>query len=208
MKKDHSIPEEGFARFIIDVLVNSAVIILLFFIVKIWIAAPFQVIGNSMVNTLQDGEFIVVSKLEYLFGSPQRGDIVVFHPPQQKDEYYIKRIIGIPGDKVQLQAGLVLLNGQEINENYLRDGLLTCVVSHIRDCANDDKEYIVPEGKYFVLGDNRSGSSDSRAWYSSDNKPDPFVDLDQIQGKTRLVLYPLPEIRLVPATDAFAGISQ
>jgi len=200
------IPEEGFLRFVIDVLINSLVIIGLFFIIQKGIAAPFQVIGSSMVDTLHDGEYIVVSKIEYLLGSPHRGDIIVFHPPEQKDEYYIKRIIGIPGDKVELKAGRVLVDGVVIHEAYLRDGLMTCIVAHVQDCDGDDKVYEVPAGKYFVLGDNRNGSSDSRAWYDQNNKPDSFVDADQIQGKTRVVLYPLPEIRLMAGTDAFAGV--
>lgn len=208
MAHKQSIPEDGFIRFVIDVLVNSVIIIALFFFVQKMIAAPFQVIGNSMFDTLHDGEYIVVSKLEYLFGDPQRGDIVVFHPPQHKEEYYIKRVIGIPGDKVELKGGEVFVNGILIKESYLREGLKTCLVAHMRDCDEDDRSYEVPEGKYFVMGDNRSGSSDSRAWYDSNNKPEPFVDLDQIQGKTRVVLYPLPEIRLMHETAAFDVLDQ
>jgi len=208
MARRPTIPEDGFLRFVIDVLVNSVIIIALFFFVQKVIAAPFQVIGNSMHDTLHDGEYIVVSKLEYLFGEPQRGDIVVFHPPHHKEEYYIKRVIGIPGDKVELKGGEVFVNGVKIEETYLREGLKTCLVAHMRDCDTDERTYEIPEGKYFVLGDNRTGSSDSRAWYDSDNKPDPFVDLDQIQGKTRVVLYPLPDIRLIPETGVFEEVRE
>jgi signal peptidase I len=208
MIRRSALPEDGFLRFVIDVLVNSVVIIALFFFVQKVIAAPFQVIGNSMYDTLHDGEYIVVSKLEYLFGEPQRGDIVVFHPPHHTDEYYIKRVVGIPGDKVELKAGSVFVNGAEVHEGYLREDMKTCLVAHMRNCENDERAYEVPEGKYFVLGDNRSGSSDSRAWYDADNKPDPFVDRDQIQGKTRVVLYPLPEIRLIPETTVFDAVGE
>ncbi|MDP2691397.1 MAG: signal peptidase I [bacterium] len=201
-----SIPQEGFLRFIIDVLINSVVIIVLFFFVQKVVAAPFQVIGNSMVHTLANGEYIIVTKLEYLFGEPQRGDVIVFHPPSHQDEYYIKRIIGTPGDTVRLHEGDVYVNGQKLDETYLDDELKSCIVPHMQVCPNDDKTYTVPKGKYFVLGDNRKGSSDSRSWYDQDNKPDPFVTLNQIQGKTRVVVYPLPEIRLMPGTTVFNAL--
>lgn len=208
MSLRRSLPEDGILRFIVDVFVNSIVIIVLFFFVQGVIAAPFQVIGNSMVNTLHHGEYIVVSKLEYLVGGPQRGDIIVFHPPLHEDEYYIKRIIGIPGDKVDLKGGKVFVNGVALEEDYLSEGVRTCLVAQQRECDGDERSFEVPEGKYFVLGDNRNGSSDSRAWYDADNKPDPFVDREQIQGKTRVVLYPLPDIRLVPGTAVFEGIGK
>jgi signal peptidase I len=206
MKNRLNLPEDGFLRFVIDVLVNSVIIIALFFFVQKVIAAPFQVIGNSMYDTLHDGEFIVVSKLEYVFGEPERGDIIVFHPPHEEADYYIKRIVGVPGDKVDLKGGDVYVNGVKVDEVYLRENLKTCLSAHMRDCQDDEKSYVVPEEKYFVLGDNRSGSSDSRAWYNSDNVPDPFVHRDQIQGKTRVVLYPLPDIRLIPETTVFEAV--
>lgn len=189
--------EETPGRFFLDVLVNSGVIIILFLLTQKFLAAPFQVVGHSMDETLHDGEYIVVSKLEYTFGEPERSDIIVFHPPQGNKDYYIKRIIGIPGDTIRLKSGKVYLNGKELPEPYLRESLKTCLVAFLQDCGEDDKTYTVPEGEYFVLGDNRSGSSDSRAWFDTENKPDPFVDKDQIQGKTRVVVYPPLAIRLV-----------
>lgn len=208
MKSYRSLPEDGILRFIVDVLVNSVVIIVLFFFVQGVIAAPFQVVGNSMVNTLHNGEYIIVSKLEYFVGEPERGDIIVFHPPLHEEEYYIKRIIGVPGDKVELKAGKVLVNGVVLEEDYLSPGISTCLVAQQRECEADERSFDVPDGKYFVLGDNRHGSSDSRAWYDADNKPDPFVDRAQIQGKTRVVLYPLPDIRLMHETMVFDGVGK
>lgn len=205
MAKYDDAQEEGLVQFFVDVVINSAVIIGLFFLVQTFIAAPFQVEGNSMYDTLVDNEYIVVSKLEYTFGEPHRGDVIVFHPPHDEEIFYIKRIIGVPGDTVQLKAGEVFVNGSKIEEDYLREDVKTCVVGRLNSCDNDDKEYEVPEGGYFVLGDNRHGSSDSRAWMH-EGQPDSFVWEDQIQGKTRVVLYPLPKIRLFPETDVFAGV--
>ncbi len=206
MARKKDVTEETLLEFLIDILVNSAIILAVFFLVQKTIAAPFQVVGDSMKDTLYDGEYIVVSKLEYLLGSPQKGDIVVFHPPHNEEEFYIKRVLGVPGDMVELKAGDVWVNGTQLEEDYLSNGLKTCLIARQKSCSTDDKSYTVPEGKYFVLGDNRDHSSDSRSWYDDDNQPDSFVDLSQIQGKTRVVLYPLPGIRMMKSTDVFDDV--
>jgi signal peptidase I len=187
----------GILGFISDVVVNSAIIIVAFYTIQYFLFAPFQVVGNSMLNTLNDREYIVVSKIGYYFEGPDHGDVVVFHPPSNAKEYYIKRIIGIPGDEVRIANGHVFVNGKELEEPYLRPGVATCLVARRSSCPNDNKRWDVPEGKFFVLGDNRDGSSDSRAWYDRNNAEDPFVELHQIQGNTKMVVYPLPNIRLL-----------
>lgn len=199
-KSEH---EETLWEFIVDVLINSVVIILIFIIAQKTLLAPFRVVGSSMVNTLHDGELIIVSKVEYYFGDPERGDIVVFHPPHDEEEYYIKRVIGVPGDEVEIKGGEVYVNGEMVDEDYLKEGTKTCLTAHLRSCETDDQVFKVPEGEFFVLGDNRHGSSDSRAWVNSDNQRAPFVPKDHIQGKTHVVLYPLPSIRWVDETDVF-----
>lgn len=185
-------------QFVIDVLVNSVVIIIVFYIVQQFLAAPFQVIGNSMINTLHDREYIVVSKIEYLMHPPERGDIVVFKPPSNGKDYYVKRIIGLPGDTIGLVKGKVFVNGKQIDESYLYENASTCVVARMSSCPNDNKAYVVPEGMYFVLGDNREGSSDSRSWRDSENGELPFVPREEIAGKARFVILPLTSIRAIP----------
>ncbi|MDF2379171.1 MAG: signal peptidase I [Candidatus Gracilibacteria bacterium] len=194
---------ETLGEFLRDVAMNVVVIVTVFLIVHFFIAAPFQVVGNSMISTLQDDEYIVVSKLEYLIGNPGRGDIVVFHPPQNADDYYIKRVIGIPGDTVQLKSGDVFVNGLKIGESFLDEGMITCLVPHMKSCPGDNRTYQVPDDQYFVLGDNRHGSSDSRGWFDDDNKPSPFVTRSSIQGKTRMVVFPLPSVRIIDQTSVF-----
>ena len=93
-----------------------------------------------------------------------------------------------------------------LEENYLRVGIRTCIYASSRACDQDDKTYVVPEGKYFVMGDNRTGSSDSRSWVDSENHALSFVPKEQIQGKTRLVVYPLPNIRWIQETSAFESL--
>ncbi len=185
-------------QFVIDVLVNSVVIIIVFYVVQQFLAAPFQVIGNSMINTLHDREYIVVSKIEYLMHPPERGDIVVFKPPSNGKDYYVKRIVGLPGDTIGLVKGKVFVNGKQIDESYLYENASTCVVARMSSCPNDNKAYVVPEGMYFVLGDNREGSSDSRSWRDSENGELPFVPRGEIAGKARFVILPLTSIRAIP----------
>lgn len=195
-------PEEKkknpFIQFVTDVVVNSVVIIIIFYIVQQFLAAPFQVIGSSMIDTLHDREYIIVSKIEYLMHPPERGDIVVFKPPSNGKDYYVKRIIGVPGDTISLSKGKVYVNGKEIDEPYLNDGISTCVVARMSSCPNDNKAYVVPDNQYFVLGDNREGSSDSRSWRDSENAELPFVERDAIAGKARFVILPLTSVRSVP----------
>jgi signal peptidase I len=190
--------KNAFLQFLIDVVVNSAVIIIVFYIVQQFVVAPFQVIGNSMVDTLHDREYIIVTKIEYILHTPERGDIVVFRPPNNGNDYYVKRIVGLPGDTVAIVKGKVLVNGKEIAEQYLSKDVPTCLVARMSSCPNDNKAYVVPEGEYFVLGDNREGSSDSRSWRDSDNNESPFVPLENIAGKARFVLLPFTAIRAIP----------
>jgi signal peptidase I len=125
----------------------------------IWLAvnfatARFIVEGSSMEPNFHTGQMLIVSKLAYKLSTPQRGDVIVFQYPGNPVDDYIKRVIGIPGDTVDIQSGRVSINGHAIPEPYL---------------AADAGEmyqgkWTVPEGSYFVMGDNRSHSSDSRSW--------------------------------------------
>jgi len=112
----------------------------------------FQVQGSSMEPTLEDGQYMVVSKVVYWIHSPERGDVIVFHPPNNPNEDYIKRIIGLPGEQVQIEGGTVLADGVLLGEPYIASpGFYSGV-------------WDLGEGEYFVLGDNRRNSSDSHTW--------------------------------------------
>jgi signal peptidase I len=127
--------------------------------VVIWLAVNFTtaryvVDGSSMEPTLHTGQFLIVSRLAYRLGSPQRGDIIVFHFPGNPNEDYVKRIIGLPGETVTIQGDKVFVNGVPLQETYVSPGALMTYQG----------SWTVPEGSYFVLGDNRAHSSDSRTW--------------------------------------------
>lgn len=206
--------------FIGDLFINIVLIVLLVYVVRTFIISPFQVYGPSMCNNLnyinetcQDafGEYLIVNKATYYpffgrrFSTPQRGDIVVFKPPHNPNDFYIKRIIGLPGEKVKIQNGKVFVfnkehqSGFELPEDYLssENRGQTYPVS-----TQKVTSYVVPKDAYFVLGDNRKKSTDSRTCFRGllDDCSDPnsyFLDINKIEGKAWIVLWPFNKMRLL-----------
>lgn len=131
-----------------------------------------KVPSGSMEDTIMIDNRVVAFRLSYLFGDPQRGDVVVFPFPDDESVDYIKRIIGLPGDTIEGKDGFVYINGERINEIYVKETL-----------NENFGPYEVPDGCYFMMGDNRNWSEDSRYW---ENK---FVERDKIKGKA-LFKYP------------------
>ncbi len=137
-----------------------AIALLLAFIIRTFIAEPRYIPSASMVPTLLKNDRLVVEKVSYYLHSPDFGDIVVFNPPEElqrrgypKDQAFIKRIIGRPGDSLKIKDGKVYLNGQALKENYIAE-----------PPESPMEEVKIPTDKYFVMGDNRNDSNDSRYW--------------------------------------------
>jgi signal peptidase I len=168
-------------RFFLDVLETVLLAAILFLLIN-GISARVRVQGFSMVPSLQDGEFVLVNRLAYRFGQPQRGDIIVFHhPSDQNQEDLVKRVIGLPGDEVKVEGGAVYVNGIKLKETYI----------NAEPAYTDEKT--VPEGQLYVLGDNRNSSSDSHAW--------GFVPYKQIIGSAILIYWPLKELTIIHHND-------
>jgi len=132
----------------------------IFFFVYLLIMRPHKIKGQSMEPNYPDAEYLLTEKVSYYYRSPQRGDVVVFTPPISDTDEFIKRIIGLPGEKVQVNNGHVYINDRPLEEPYLASTLVTGDGGFLR--AGQD--FTVPEGNYFVMGDNRPHSSDSRSW--------------------------------------------
>ena len=139
---------------------------------------PIRVDGHSMDNTLSDGEVMLVTKPEYIFGEPQRFDVVICHYPGRGNTNFVKRIVGIPGDTVEVRDGYLYVNGERYEEPY---------VDHRPDYTMAPMQ--VPEGQFFVLGDNRANSNDSHLVGP--------IDRSMIMGHVRHVLLPLDHWRPV-----------
>jgi signal peptidase I len=123
--------------------------------------ARFVVDGHSMLPNFDTDQFIIVSRLSYILGEPRRGDVVVFHYPEQPDRDFIKRVIGLPGETVTILEGLVYINGKKIDEPYIENFCRGKVC---------DGEWVIGEHEFFVLGDNRGASKDSQDFGPVDRK--------------------------------------
>ncbi len=145
----------------------------------VFIYQPVKVEGTSMMPTLTDQERIFINKFNYRFGisSIDRGDMVVFWFPLDRSKSYIKRVIGVPGDVVEIDNGTVMVNGTPLREDY--------VPEEYRDHVSYERTKVPPD-EYFVLGDHRSSSNDSRAW--------GFVDRKLIYGKAVFVYWPMDKM--------------
>jgi len=163
----------------LSLLRDVAISVALAAILIVFIYQPVKVEGTSMMPGLADQERIFVNKYEYKLsaGNIQRGDLVVFHYPLDPTQSYIKRIVGLPGDRVEIVAGDVYVNRARLDEPY--------VLAENRD-HDDMPPRIVPPDDYFVLGDHRNSSSDSRSW--------GFVNRGNIFGKAVLVYWPFEKI--------------
>lgn len=159
--------------------------------VRFFLVAPIIVDGESMMPTLKNGDRMIVNKIGYSIGELDRYDIVVFHATEEKD--YIKRIIGLPGDHVAYEDDQLYINGEVVDEPFLASEKQE-VSEHINLTEDFTLEEItgvdvIPEGKVFVLGDNRRNSSDSRAI--------GLVEMDEIMGTTKYVFWPFKEMGAV-----------
>jgi signal peptidase I len=141
-----------------DFLQGIVVVLAVLVMIYLFLVSPQEISGASMEPNFHNGEYILTNKILYKFREPIRGDIVIFKSPRNKEIDYIKRIIGLPGDIVSLRQGIIHVNEQPIQEPYLAPG----VTSFGGNYLSEGQEIIVPPGTYFVLGDNRPHSSDSR----------------------------------------------
>lgn len=197
-------------KFILDVILNIALLLIIVLVTRKYIVAPFQVYGPSMCNILnyfnekcQDGygEYIILKKFGYIFSEPERYDIVVFTPPSKEKTFYIKRIIGIPGDTVTIKDGKIFINDKELEEPYLNEKNK----GNTRDF--DMGKITVPDKSYFVLGDNRIQSTDARTCFENDSQGcekegrSHFISEKLIEGKAWVVLWPLEFMRVVQYPD-------
>jgi signal peptidase I len=124
--------------------------------IRFFIFEPFVVKGTSMEPNFHQGDYLIIDKLSFRFRPPQRGEVIIFNYPLNPKQRFIKRIIGLPGEKVQIKEGRVEINGKPLQERYLPENILT----------PGELEMTIPENQYFVLGDNRLSSLDSRQWGS------------------------------------------
>ena len=185
-------PKNGFWQGLGDFTKFASIVIVIVILIRFFIAQPFIVSGASMSPNFATNDYLIVDEISYRFHPPQRGDVIVFHPPIDMKTYYIKRVIGIPGDHVTVINGVVTItnkqypNGIVLNEPYIT-----------KDTLTEDKTFDVPAGQYFVMGDNRPESYDSRGW--------GLLPDANITGRALIRLFPVGKFSVLPAEHALMG---
>lgn len=154
-----------------------AAVVAVSLLVVIYVVQRTEVIGPSMNDTLADGESLLINKLSYRFHDPERFDVIVFDYEFRADTHYIKRIIGLPGEVVQIKEGIVYINGEKLDDPYGKEVII--------NPKRASEPITLGEDEYFVLGDNRNNSSDSRDLDVGN------VKKDQIIGKILIRIWPL-----------------
>ncbi|HPQ41075.1 MAG TPA: signal peptidase I [bacterium] len=153
-----------------------------------YVFKAYKVEGTSMQPLLQDGERIFVNRLLYRVNDIKRGDVVVFYYPSEPKDYYIKRVLGLPGEIIEVRRGSVYVNNRKIDDHF--------VPSYFRS-RESVRKMRIPKGHYFVSGDHRNRSYDSRAWAGEMDKT-PFVPEKYIMGKASFRYWPLTEFGIIP----------
>ena len=177
MEKEKS---RGIVREILSFLLYVAVVVGVTFLIIHFVGQRTYVSGSSMENTLSDGDNLIVDKITYRFSDPKRYDIIVFPYQYEENTYFIKRIIGLPGETVQIVDGTIYINGEALQESYGREVM--------KNSGMAADPITLGEDEYFVLGDNRNDSTDSR---------DPSVgkiSRNRIIGRAWVRIWPLSKI--------------
>ncbi len=185
MPQESSGKNENFFTELVKFIIIAAIIV---FPIRLFVAQPFIVSGASMNPTFLNGQYLIVDELTYRFEAPQRGDVIIFRYPKDPKEFFIKRIIGLPGETVTIQngkVGVTEVGGKQI----------TLDESYIKNQGNGgDATYAIPQGQYFVMGDNRPESSDSRIW--------GLLPKSNIIGRALIRLLPVSLFGFFPGSTA------
>ena len=180
-----------------DIVQTFALTVIFFVVVQTFIGQPYQVEMHSMQGTLEPGQYVFVDKLTPRFDSYHRGDIVVFSAPEsagrQEGVPFIKRVIGVPGDAVEIHDGRVFVNGDELDEPYLFAGALGAEPTETAQRS----QWIVPDGQLFLMGDHRTQSIDSRSFGP--------VPVGSVVGRAWLRYWPLDSVAILGGGTAQAA---
>lgn len=178
--EEHEEKKPNIVREVLGFLLYVVVVVGITFFIITFVGQRTYVSGSSMENTLHHGDNLIVDKITYRFSKPKRFDIIVFPFRYQEKTYYIKRIIGLPGETIQIKDGTILIDGKILQESYGREVM--------KNAGLAEEPITLGEDEYFVLGDNRNDSTDSR---------DPSVGVihkDEIIGRAWVRIWPLSGI--------------
>ncbi len=179
-------PQESSENFFTELLKFVIIAAVIVFPIRLFVAQPFIVSGASMVPTFHNGEYLIVDELSYRLGAPNRGDVIIFRPPQAPREFYIKRIIGLPGESVSIKGDQITITKEDGSTLELQEPYIT------NRGNGSAKTTVLKDEEYFVMGDNRPESSDSRVWGP--------LPRDNIVGRAFIRLLPIDSITVFPGS--------
>lgn len=162
-----------------DIVEAVLIAVILAVIIRTFVIQPFFIPSSSMEPTLKPGDRIIVNKFIYRFKNIQRGDIIVFKYPLDPSRDFIKRVIGLPGETVEIRDSVLYINDKKVNQPFLPKGLKYGSYGPVQ----------IPQGQYFMMGDNRNNSEDSRVW--------GFLPRDNVIGKAFVVFWPVDRLKLL-----------
>ncbi len=168
-----------------------AIILVLYVIIHFFVAEPHQVSGSSMVPNFRDQDLIITNKLATRLSTFQRGEVIIFQNPRNASEDYIKRIVGLPGERIRISNNEIFINGTVLDQSFLPAGTITRTKGYM----SEGEEILIPNDTYFVMGDNREGSSDSREWGP--------LKKELIIGQAFLRYWPLSKFELLKINSAY-----
>lgn len=178
-------PEPGMTvrDFIVEVLKFFVLALVIVLPIRAYVAQPFVVSGRSMVPTFEDGQYLIIDELSYRFREPSRGEVIIFKYPLDPSKFFIKRLIGLPGETVSIENGVVSIT--EVGGKKI-----TLDQSYVKNSRADSEMRILGDDEYWVMGDNRAESSDSRSWGT--------ITREHIVGGALIRLFPIQTISLLP----------
>lgn len=200
---------------LLDLAINVAIVFGVVLLVERFIVTPFDIYGPSMCDNLnliqgecvrEYGEKIIINKAGYYLGDPERGDIIIFEPKFSDEKYFVKRIIGLPGETIEILDGEIYITNEEnptgtkLDEPYLN----TSSKHNTKTFARGSTVFQIPENEYLVLGDNRNSSTDSRSCFKNpfsegcnNGVEEAFVPKENIAGKAWIVFWPIGSWRTI-----------
>lgn len=180
---------------VLEIIQFAVIALIIVLPIRMFIAQPFIVSGASMEETFHTGEYLIVDQVSYRFEKPVRGDVIIFRYPRDPSKFFIKRVIGLPGDTVKIDGNVVTItseaypNGLTLDESYIKS---------MEPTTNLTEE--LGDREYFVMGDNRDQSSDSRVW--------GVLQEENIIGRALVRLFPVNEVGIFPGVVRFADDGQ
>jgi signal peptidase I len=191
--KNKYLSQGGFSlgNFLLEFIQSIVLALSVFVLLYLFVAQPNEVKGSSMYPNFKDKEYLLTEKISYQLGNPERGDVVIFNAPPSEpcaaDECeYIKRVIGVPGDRVMVSEGDVYVNGNKLDQGFLPEPVYTSPGDYMQEGI----ERVVPDGQYLCFGDNRPNSRDGREFGPINRK--------LIVGKAFMKYWPISAVEMVP----------